>query len=60
MREIRIFFACNHMRVIADTEDIADMQCLQCGSRRVKHVSAPRPTVRAVECQATSPLLVKE
>ena len=56
---IVIGFVCGHStsREATDTTDVA---CPQCGNRRVRFVNAPRPTVRVVDCEATSPLAVKE
>jgi DNA-directed RNA polymerase subunit RPC12/RpoP len=60
MRTITLTFVCGHTLSIDDGKTLPDAVCPSCGERRVRAVSAPKPTVRAVGCDVKSPLLVKE
>jgi hypothetical protein len=60
MRTITLTFVCGHVLGIDGDKPIADTACPSGGERRVRAVSAPAPRIRAVECDAKSPLLVKE
>lgn len=55
MAKVVVVWRCGH-RDAVDAES-ADPVCPMCQCRRVSSVQAPAPSIRAVDCEATSPLM---
>lgn len=58
--EVRVTFACGTAASLGRDTDLSSVQCPHCGTHRVRSVAAPAPRIRATDCDARSPLLVKE
>ena len=56
MADITVTFSCGHRQGFDRTEALDAVQCAECGTHRVRHVSAPPPKVTVTDCAAVSPL----
>lgn len=59
MTEVRVTFACGTRASLGSDADLSSVQCPHCGTRRVRAVAGPPPRIRAVDCNAQSPLRVE-
>jgi ABC-type ATPase with predicted acetyltransferase domain len=57
MAKVVVVWRCGHRDAVE--ADSTDPVCPMCQCRRVSSVQAEAPRVRAVECEAQSPLLVR-
>ena len=55
--DITVRFVCGHELGLESDTAIESVQCAECGERRVRSVVAPKPRIRATECDAQSPLI---
>lgn len=52
--DITIRFACQHPTLTVQSDaDLSDVQCVECGERRVQRVKVPPPRITARECDAS-------
>lgn len=58
--DVRVTFRCGHTLALGSAIDLSSVACDVCGDRRVRQTVAPPPRIRATDCDARSPLLVKE
>ena len=60
MADICVWFACGHpAAALGRADEMDSVQCAVCGERRVQSVTAPPPRIRAVDCEASGPHVVK-
>lgn len=55
--DVRVRFACGEQLSLGRDADLTSVCCAHCGERRIAHVSAPPPRIKAVNCEASGPLV---
>ena len=58
MARVTIQFMCMHVLVADSDLERDELECPQCGDRRIRDVKVRAPRITAVDCKATGPLVV--
>lgn len=58
MAKVVVVWRCGHKDAV-ELDSGVEPVCPMCDCRRVSSVQAPAPSIRAVDCEIASPLLVK-